>query len=108
VHTGLRARARVEPAPFGAGLAFVVGGVRIPATIACARAVPGATLLERRGVRVLTPEHLLAALAGVGVTDATVHVHGEELPILDGSARSWCEGLTQVGLLTGPPCEERV
>lgn len=38
-----------------------------------------------------TPEHLLAALLGLGVTDLEIQIDGSELPALDGSAAEWAE-----------------
>ncbi|MEB3276667.1 MAG: UDP-3-O-acyl-N-acetylglucosamine deacetylase [Cyanobacteriota bacterium] len=45
-----------------------------------------------------TVEHLLAALAGTGVTQAELWVDGEEIPLLDGSALGWVEALAEAGL----------
>jgi len=45
-----------------------------------------------------TVEHLLAALAGTGVTQAELWVDGEEIPLLDGSALGWVEAIAQAGL----------
>ncbi|KAJ1628193.1 UDP-3-O-acyl N-acetylglucosamine deacetylase [Pavlovales sp. CCMP2436] len=44
-------------------------------------------------VSVCTVEHLLAALAGLGVRACRVELDGPELPILDGSARPWVQAL---------------
>jgi UDP-3-O-acyl-N-acetylglucosamine deacetylase len=58
---------------------------------------------------VSTIEHLMAAFAGLGVTDAVVEVQGGELPALDGCAVAYCEGIANTGLakfgsaqVTGP------
>ena len=48
--------------------------------------------------RLATVEHLLAALAGTGVTQAEILVSGEEIPLLDGSALPWVEALDEAGL----------
>src|SRR5439155_3875 len=48
---------------------------------------------------VTTVEHLLAAPAGVGVSNLRVEVRGEELPILDGSAAPYVEALTSAGII---------
>ena len=52
--------------------------------------------------RLATVEHLLAALAGIGVTQAEILVSGEEIPFLDGSALSWVEALGEAGLQALP------
>jgi UDP-3-O-[3-hydroxymyristoyl] N-acetylglucosamine deacetylase len=50
-------------------------------------------------------EHLLAALYGAGITDALVDIRGPELPILDGSALPWSDGIATAGTETGPSAE---
>ena len=46
-----------------------------------------------------TVEHLLAALAGVGLTQAEIWVDGHEIPLLDGSALPWVEAIAEAGLV---------
>ncbi len=77
-------------------------------TLAAADPTPGATVLRGDVEQVGTPEHLLAALAALGVTDALVEVQGPEVPILDGSADPWCEGLVGAGLVEGPALRPHV
>jgi len=55
-----------------------------------------ALLLGQR--RLATVEHLLAALAGCGVSQAELWVEGEEVPLLDGSALPWVEAIGESGL----------
>ena len=50
-------------------------------------------------VRVGTVEHLLSALAGLGVDNALIKVDGPEIPIMDGSAHLFVEGLLDAGLI---------
>jgi UDP-3-O-acyl N-acetylglucosamine deacetylase len=94
--TGVACRAVIRPAPGGAGICFIRRGARIEATIAAlsdeplhpALAAMGArsTNLAAGGARALTVEHILSALAGLGVTDADIELSGAEAPILDGSS----------------------
>jgi UDP-3-O-[3-hydroxymyristoyl] N-acetylglucosamine deacetylase len=46
-----------------------------------------------------TVEHLLAGLAGCGVSQAEIWVEGEEIPLLDGSALPWVEAVAEAGLV---------
>ena len=46
-----------------------------------------------------TVEHLLAALAGCGLTNVHIVVSGNEIPLLDGSSMGWVEAIEQVGIL---------
>ena len=56
------------------------------------------TALQLEGRRLATVEHLLAALAGTGVSQAEIWVEGEEIPLLDGSALPWVEAIAEAGL----------
>lgn len=56
------------------------------------------TALRLEGGRLATVEHLLAALAGCGVSQAEIWVEGDEIPLLDGSALPWVEAIAEAGL----------
>jgi len=64
---------------------------------------PRCTTLGPPGAEVATAEHLLSALAGLGVTDALVEVRGPELPILDGSAAPFVRAILDAGLRDADP-----
>lgn len=91
------------------GIAFRVGGKRIPANIehlssepvvqAFAQLPPRHTVLVKDGARVITTEHVLAALVGMGVTDAELVLEGgEEIPVDDGSAAAFVRAIESIGL----------
>ena len=42
-------------------------------------------------------EHLLAALAALGIDNARIEINGPEVPLLDGSAQGWVEAIREVG-----------
>jgi UDP-3-O-[3-hydroxymyristoyl] N-acetylglucosamine deacetylase len=46
-----------------------------------------------------TVEHMLASFAAFGVDNAFIEVEGNEIPILDGSAASWCSALEKAGIV---------
>ncbi|MFN3932501.1 MAG: UDP-3-O-acyl-N-acetylglucosamine deacetylase [Brevundimonas sp.] len=103
VHTGDRVRLAVRPAPVGTGIVFVRTDIkdrdnRIPVS---GEAVVDArlnTMIENAaGVRLSTIEHLMAAFAALGVSNAVVEVDGPELPILDGSALPFVKLLDRAG-----------
>ena len=75
------------------GIAFRKGRSRWPARPS---EVTDTSRCTRLG-DVSTIEHLMAALAGTGVTDAEVEVEGGELPALDGCAVAFCDGLCSAG-----------
>jgi UDP-3-O-[3-hydroxymyristoyl] N-acetylglucosamine deacetylase len=56
------------------------------------------TCLRLGARRLATVEHLLAALAGTGVSQAELWLEGEEIPLLDGSALPWVEAIAEAGL----------
>ena len=56
-----------------------------------------ATTLGHGQVQVGTVEHLMAALQIFNVDNLRIEVDGPEVPILDGSARVFCEALAQIG-----------
>jgi UDP-3-O-[3-hydroxymyristoyl] N-acetylglucosamine deacetylase len=62
---------------------------QIPAHIASVSQTTLSTELTANGASVRTVEHLLAALAALGIEDARIEIDGAELPLLDGSARIW-------------------
>ncbi len=56
------------------------------------------TSLHLGGRNLSTVEHLLAALAGCGLTHVEIKVKGDEIPLLDGSALCWIEAINEAGL----------
>lgn len=98
VHSGATATVLAHPAPPGHGRVFLSGGERIPALADRVVRVDRCTTLGSGAAAVSTVEHLLAAAAGLGLTDALFEVDGPEIPILDGSALPFAEGFLEAGL----------
>jgi UDP-3-O-[3-hydroxymyristoyl] N-acetylglucosamine deacetylase len=69
-----------------------VNDTRMASTLTAADAGPGAS------VRVATVEHLMSALAGLGIDNLYVDVTAPEIPILDGSAGSFVFLIQSVGI----------
>ena len=65
------------------------------------------TISDGDGFSVATIEHLLSALAGLGVDNAIVEIDGPELPILDGSAQIYVQAIDDVGVV-GLGCSQKV
>jgi UDP-3-O-[3-hydroxymyristoyl] N-acetylglucosamine deacetylase/3-hydroxyacyl-[acyl-carrier-protein] dehydratase len=91
-----------RPAPDGAGIVFrrvdLEGSVDIPALLENVVATElGTTLAVGESARVLTVEHVMAALTAAGVTRAVVEVDGLEAPILDGSFAGYLKAILDVG-----------
>ena len=91
VHSGRRVHITLHPAPAGSGIAFRRSdlGITIPARfdhVVDTRLCTVLGLPDQPAIRIGTVEHVMAALAGCGITNALIEVDGPEAPILDGSA----------------------
>src|ERR1700736_4408337 len=105
VHSGQSASLTLGPAPVDAGFVFVRTGSdgcerEVRATADAVIATEFATVLgDRKGPLVSTAEHVLAALRGMGVDNATIEVDGPEVPIMDGSAAAFVAAIDQAGVV---------
>ena len=104
LHSGCRVEVTLRPAPVGGGVVFrrVDLGLDLPARfdhVADTRLCTVLALPDRPDVCVGTIEHLMAALAALGVGNVVVEVDGPELPVLDGSAAPWLFLLDCAGLI---------
>jgi UDP-3-O-[3-hydroxymyristoyl] N-acetylglucosamine deacetylase len=105
VHSGAPVSISICPADAGAGISFLRTNmpgspdVEIPALARYVGSTDLCTVLgDPRGAFVGTVEHLLAALAGMGVDNAVIEIDGPEVPIMDGSARAFVDAIEQAGL----------
>jgi UDP-3-O-[3-hydroxymyristoyl] N-acetylglucosamine deacetylase len=105
VHSGKPVSLTLGPAPVDAGYIFVRTGLdgadrEIQATAKSVIATEFATVLgDREGPLVSTAEHVLAALRGMGIDNATIEVDGPEVPIMDGSAGPFVAAIDQAGIV---------
>ncbi len=102
LHSGISNQVRLAPAEAGRGRYFVrtdlPGAPAIPAQVDYVRQTLLSTELVYGEASVRTVEHLLAALAGMGIDNARIEIDGAEVPLLDGSALGWVEAIAQAGL----------
>lgn len=92
---------RILPAAAGTGVIFRrtdLDGFDIEAVGRNVAKVSYATSLMRRGVLISTTEHVLSALMGAGIDNATIELDQLELPILDGSAKPFLDAIQRVGI----------
>ena len=92
---------QLAPAPVHTGIVFRrtdLDGFTIEAQSRHVARVSYATSLMKKGVLISTTEHLLSALAGLGVDNALVEIDNLELPIVDGSALPFIKLIRQAGL----------
>ncbi len=90
LHSGKKVYLTLKPAPIDTGIVFCRTDldpvVEIPARAENVGETTLSTTLVKNGVKVATVEHLLSAMAGLGIDNAYVEVSAEEVPIMDGSA----------------------
>ncbi|MBM0742944.1 UDP-3-O-acyl-N-acetylglucosamine deacetylase [Phormidium sp. CLA17] len=103
LHTGLFTQVRVLPAPTGSGRRFIRVDLPDSPEISARIDAVGQTMLSTElaagKATVRTVEHLLAALAGMGVDNARIEIDGAEAPVLDGSAQEWTAAIAQAGVV---------
>jgi UDP-3-O-[3-hydroxymyristoyl] N-acetylglucosamine deacetylase len=102
VHSGVVVNLTLRPAPADHGIVFVRTDtprpVSIPALAEFVVDTSLATTLGRDGVKVGTVEHLMSALAGLGVDNLRVELDGPEVPVMDGSAAHFAHMVAAAGV----------
>ncbi len=101
VHTGEPVRMTLRPAEADVGIEFLRLDVPTKPVRALAENVSDTTLatsLGEHGVQIATVEHLMSALWGIGIDNLRVELSGEEVPIMDGSARPFVELIQGAGI----------
>ncbi len=102
LHTGRKVRLALRPAPIDTGIVFRRVDLPTPVDIPARAEMVGearlASTLVKGDVKIHTVEHLMSALAGLGVDNAFVDLDAAELPIMDGSAAPFALLLQQAGI----------
>lgn len=113
LHTGTLTSLTLLPSPPDSGIVFKnAHSEKIPALLSHVNSTNRCTTLGTDLFQVHTVEHLLAALSGLGVDNIEILINGEEIPILDGSAKLFCDEILKAGFHPQPPprdvliCEE--
>lgn len=104
LHSGERIRLTLRPAVVDSGIVFCRTDLPSPKTL---KAIPAlvndtrlsSTLVTEDGVRVATIEHLMSALAGLGIDNILVEMTASETPIMDGSAAPFIFLLQSAGIV---------
>lgn len=101
LHTGKYAHLAICPAPENHGISFLRTdvGVEIPALATKVSRTDRSTTISEGEHSVITIEHLLSALTGLGIDNALIKIDNEEVPILDGSAECYVRAIAPDGLL---------
>lgn len=103
VHSGAPARLVIKPAPANHGIVFIRSDIkdrdnRIPARWDLVADARLCTVLKNEdGASVSTVEHVMSALAVLGIDNAILEINGPEVPIMDGSAAPFVDAIDAVG-----------
>ncbi|GIM53586.1 bifunctional UDP-3-O-[3-hydroxymyristoyl] N-acetylglucosamine deacetylase/3-hydroxyacyl-ACP dehydratase [Capnocytophaga cynodegmi] len=102
LHTGQNVKMTLKPAPVNHGYTFVrvdlEGSPVIEADVNYVINTERGTVLEKKGVKIQTCEHILAALVGMDLDNVIIELNASEPPIMDGSARYFVEAISEVGI----------
>lgn len=100
LHSGKPVKLTIRPAKANSGIRFVRTDINpeavIPAFMTRVVDTCLATTISQDNVSVATTEHLLAALNGLGIDNASIELDGPEVPIMDGSAGPFVHILKKV------------
>jgi len=103
LHTGVRVELGLRPAQPDTGIVFrrvdLAEPVSIPALAGNVGDTRLSSTLKKDGASISTVEHLLSALAGLGIDNLHVDVAGPEIPIMDGSAGPFIFLLQSAGIV---------
>lgn len=104
LHSGQSTTITLRPAPVNTGIVFVahngVTEASLPASIEHLVPTELCTAVHGNGFQVKTIEHVLAALAGLGIDNAYIDVTAGEIPVMDGSAAAFVRLIKSVGIVS--------
>ena len=103
LHTGVNVVMTFKPAPDDHGYKFMrtdlEGNPIVEADANYVTNTQRGTVLEKKGVKVFTTEHALAALYSLEVDNVLIEMTGPEPPIMDGSSKDFIEAIESVGVI---------
>ena len=102
LHTGNKVTLNFKPAAVNQGILFkridLESQPIIEASASFVSETERSTSICKNGVKIQTPEHLLAACAGLKIDNILIEINAEELPILDGSSVEFIKCLKKAEL----------
>ena len=105
LHTGKQVKMVLKPASVGNGFTFVrtdlEGSPVVEADATYVSSTERGTVLEKKGVKIQTCEHILAALVGMDLDNVIIELNSSEPPIMDGSSKYFVEAIEKAGLVVG-------
>lgn len=101
LHTGKKISLTLNPGPVNSGIIFKRTDIKsspIKASLENVFDTRLSTSLSNDEIKISTVEHLLSALAGIGIDNAMIELDGPEVPIMDGSARPFVFMIQSAGI----------
>ncbi len=100
IHKGRPIRVALKPLDADSGILFCHAkhGIEIPLSVDSVVDTAMATVIGREEARISTIEHLLSAVYAYGIDNMRISVEGDEVPVMDGSAISFCLLLDEAGI----------
>ena len=103
LHSGKISTVNILPSGPNTGITFRRTDIKknntiIPSIFNVSEANYCTTVANEYGIKVSTIEHLMAALFVKGIDNAIIEIHGEEVPILDGSSMEFVKKIENVGI----------
>lgn len=103
LHTGKSVIIDFEPAEVNHGIRFMRVDMKdqpiLPADVTQVVSTNRGTSIRNGDAQISTVEHVLSALAGMKVDNVMIKVDGPEIPIMDGSASAFVDGIISVGIV---------
>lgn len=103
LHTGKAVIIEFEPAEVNHGIRFMRVDMEdqpiLMADVMQVVSTNRGTTIRNGEAQISTVEHVLSALTGTGVDNVLIKVNGPEIPIMDGSASHFVEGILKAGIV---------
>ncbi len=102
LHTGGYAKLTLKPAPEHFGIKFkridLEGQPIVEALVENVVDTARSTTIEKNGARVVTVEHVMSAVYGLGIDNLLIELNAPETPILSGNSEPFVNGIIQAGI----------
>ena len=100
LHSGEPIKMILEPMPVESGIVFIHAhsGTTLPLSVDSITDTKLATVLGKKPHAISTIEHFLSAIYAYGIDNLKVSIYGNEMPVMDGSAVSFCMLLDEAGI----------
>lgn len=112
LHTGKVSTVTIKPAPAGHGIRFrridIGEDAVVDALAENVTSTARSTTITSGDISVITIEHIMSALTGMGIDNALIDIDNVEVPILDGSAKPYIDAIWKDGIVGQDACREYI